>query len=83
MTHNVTLDMLPTGAKAKVMGITRPGGWVYRIYQMGITPGSIIEVVANYGRGPVIIRVMGVEVAVGHGIARRILVQPIQETQSD
>lgn len=83
MTYSVTLDTLPTGAKAKIIGVTRPGGWVYRIYQMGITPGAVIEIVANYGRGPVIIRVMGVEVAIGRGIARRILVQPIQTTRAN
>ncbi len=77
MAYNATLDMLPTGAKAKIIGVARPGGWVYRIYQMGLTPGAIIEIVANYGRGPIIIRVMGVEIAIGRGIARRILVQPI------
>ncbi|ADI31937.1 FeoA family protein [Staphylothermus hellenicus] len=72
-----TLDMLPVGARARIAGFTRGGGWMYRLYQMGFTPGAIIEVVANHGRGPIIVRIMGVEVAVGRGIARRILVQPL------
>lgn len=73
-----TLDMLPTGAKARIIGFShKGGGWIYRLYQMGFTPGSVIEVAANYGRGPIIVRIMGVEVAVGRGIARRIIVQPL------
>nr|WP_052833950.1 FeoA family protein [Staphylothermus marinus] len=72
-----TLDTLPSGAKARIIGFAHGGGWLYRLYQMGFTPGAIIEVVANYGKGPLIVRIMGAEVAVGRGIARRILVQPL------
>ncbi len=73
-----TLDMLPTGSRARIVGYTmKSGGWVYRLYQMGFTPGAIVEVVANYGYGPIIVRIMGVEVAIGRGIARRIIVEPL------
>jgi ferrous iron transport protein A len=74
----VSLDMLPTGARAQVVDVMAKGqGIFYRLYQMGITPGTIIDVVANYGAGPIIIRVRGVETAIGRGIARRILVRPL------
>ena len=76
MMSPVTLDMLPPGARARVVDIRGRGGWIYRLYQMGLTPGIIVEVVANYGRGPIIIRVRGIEIAIGRGVARRILVAP-------
>ena len=72
-----TLEMLPPGRKARIVGYMGGGGWAYRMYQMGLTPGAIVEVLVNYGRGPLIIRVMGVEIAIGRGIARRIIVQPL------
>ena len=43
--------------------------------QMGITPGAVLEVVDNT-RGPIIVRVRGVTIALGRGMASRILVEP-------
>jgi ferrous iron transport protein A len=77
LNSTVTLDMLPTGTRARILAVNSGAGWVYRLYQMGITPGVIVEVVANYGVGPIIIRVRGVEISLGRGVARRILVEPL------
>lgn len=71
----LTLDMARPGSRVRVVGFQSSGGWVYRLYQMGILPGSVLEVVANYGAGPLVVRVMGAEVAIGRGVARRILVE--------
>ncbi len=76
MPNAVTLDILPPGSRARILSI-HGGGWVHRLYQMGIIPGEIVEVVINYGRGPIVIRVRGIDVSIGRGIARRILVQPL------
>ncbi len=75
--RTVVLEELPSGSRARIVEIIGRGGWIYRLYQMGLTPGVIVDVVMNIGRGPIIIRVMGVEVAIGRGIARRIIVEPI------
>lgn len=42
---------------------------------MGFAPGSEVEVIANK-RGPVVVRVRGVTVALGRGVAAKILVRP-------
>ena len=42
---------------------------------MGFAPGSEVEVIAN-GRGPVVVRVRGVTVALGRGVAAKVLVRP-------
>uniref|UniRef100_A0A7C2FFN6 Ferrous iron transport protein A n=1 Tax=Thermosphaera aggregans TaxID=54254 RepID=A0A7C2FFN6_9CREN len=76
---SLTLDAVEEGKVARVLGYEGRGGWVYRMYQMGLVPGSIIEVLVNNWKGPVIVRVMGVEVAVGRGLARRIRVQVLGE----
>ena len=48
---------------------------------MGIAPGVVLEVVSNdlaYPWTPIVVRVGGVEVAIGRGIASRILVEPLK-----
>jgi ferrous iron transport protein A len=72
---SLTLDAVEEGKVARVLGFEGRGGWVYRMYQMGLVPGALVEVLVNNGRGPVIVRVMGVEVAVGRGLARRVRVE--------
>jgi ferrous iron transport protein A len=46
---------------------------------MGLLPGKIIEVVRNTNTGPVEINVMGSNLAIGRGIASKILVEEIDE----
>ncbi len=73
----LTLDTLPPGSNAKIVSISGSGGWVYRLYQMGLTPGTIVTVIVNYGAGPLVVRVRGVDISLGRGIARRIIVEPL------
>lgn len=80
MNHDVTtLDKLPPGSKAEIIDILWHGrGFIQRLYQMGLTPGVIIEVIANYRVGPIIVRVRGTETVVGRGIASRIRVKVLR-----
>lgn len=73
-----TLDSIPTGCRARVTKILSIGkGIVDRLYQLGIVPGVIVEIVANYGYGPVVVKIHGSETAIGRGIARKIVVEKI------
>ncbi len=72
-----TLDALPPGKTARIIRIDAPGRWRNRLLQMGFTPGSLVRVVANHGVGPIIVSSMGITIAIGRGIARRILVEPL------
>ena len=47
-----------------------------RLYQMGFILNTVIEVISN-NRGPVIVRVRGATVALGRGIASRIMIMPM------
>jgi ferrous iron transport protein A len=57
------------------------GGWgaSRRLAQMGIHPGDIITVLRHgaFG-GPVLIEIHGFQVALGRGVAARILVEEVQ-----
>ena len=70
------LVFLPPGSRARVVGIDSGYGLRTRLLQMGLTPGAIVEIVDNT-RGPVIIRVRGVVIALGRGMASRIIVEPL------
>lgn len=43
----------------------------------GIRPGKIIEMISNYGVGPIIIKIDEAKIAIGRGMATKILVKLI------
>ena len=76
--RQVPLAALPPGARGRVVGIAGGGMNVrMRLLQMGFTPGVIVEVVENRGRGPVLVRVRGTVVALGRGVAEKVIVEPL------
>jgi len=48
---------------------------VARLYQMGLYPGNVVEVLNNQGIGPITVRALDVMLALGRGMADRILVE--------
>ena len=57
-------------------------GAARRIADMGIVPGTKIEVVSGGSQpGPVIIRVRGTKLVIGRGMARRIAVRPVRASE--
>lgn len=75
----VPLTEVPEGSRVVVVGIACCGaGMRRRLLEMGFAPGSEVEVVRN-SRGPVVVKVRGVTVALGRGLAARVLVKPAGE----
>ncbi len=74
MTQGVTLDSVPPGSRVVVRQIVGGAGVHARLLQMGIVPGEFIEVISN-NTGPIIIRVRGIVISIGRGIARKIIVE--------
>jgi len=75
----IVLDQMSENKKARVVDVQ--GGWGIRrrLSQMGIHPGDIVMVL-RYGAlgGPILIEVHGFQVALGRGIASRILVEDVE-----
>jgi len=71
----LTLAEAPEGSKVIVEDIMW-GGWGFRrrLMEMGIAPGVLIEVLNN-SRGPVVVRVRGVTLAIGRGMASKVAVR--------
>ncbi len=77
------LESVPAGRKVRVKYIL--GGWnaASRLASMGIVKGAEIEVVkndVNYPWTPIIVRVNGVEIALGRGIASKVMVEYIDQS---
>lgn len=75
MQRITSLDLVKSGLKAIVREIHQLGNISGRLYSMGILPGTELEVVVNRGHGPIVVRVKGDEIALGRGLARKILVE--------
>ncbi len=71
----VPLSQLPSGSKGKIVSINTGQGLARRLVQMGLVPGLEVEVVLNQGKGPILIKVRGTELAVSRGVAMKIMVE--------
>ncbi|MFN3347287.1 MAG: ferrous iron transport protein A [Candidatus Bipolaricaulaceae bacterium] len=65
------------GQVVRVQTLTGPGRAVrLRLASLGIRPGARLTVLARGPGGPLLLEVEGCRVALGRGLARRILVLP-------
>jgi len=46
-----------------------------RLTSLGFTPGVRVNMLQNYGRGPLIVKVRGTRVALGRGEAAKLIVE--------
>jgi len=74
------LTQLKAGEKAVFKEVL--GGWGIKnkLEAMGITPGVVItKISAQLMRGPVVIKAGETELAIGFGMAKRMIVEKIRE----
>ena len=71
----ISLDKLQEGKVGYVVRLRGGTHFVSRLAALGFTPGAAVEMVRNYGRGPVIVMVRGTQIALGRGQARHVLVR--------
>ncbi len=72
----MTLIDLPVGVRAQVVGLRGGFGMQRHLISLGIVPGKIIhKIVTQPMGGPIMVEVEGVRIAIGRGIARRIIVR--------
>ncbi len=66
------------GDKVKVIKLNAGKRATQRLISMGIIPGNIVEIarVSSLG-GPVLIRYEGSEIAIGYGLASKIIVEKV------
>lgn len=68
------LSEIKTGDQVTLQSIMVGRELTSRLTSLGLTPGAMIEVLQNFGRGPIIVNVRGTHVALGRGEARKLFV---------
>ena len=71
---SVSLDQLPTGAKAVVRRLRGGRELANRLAAMGLAVGAPLVVLQNAGHGPMLVHVRDTRIALGRGEAMKILV---------
>ncbi len=72
----VTLALMPTGRSGTVVQVQGGHGLVNRLDVLGIRPGKrIAKVGSMFMRGPITIQVDRAQVAIGFGMASKIVVE--------
>jgi ferrous iron transport protein A len=75
-TKIIPLTQLETGREAKVVELRGGKGMVHRLESRGIRPGLAVRKTSDQlMRGPVTVRVGHTTLAIGHGIAGRVMVE--------
>jgi Fe2+ transport system protein FeoA len=75
LSPSLTLASAVQGRKYKIDKISGGHGLNSRLLSVGFLPGEVISVINQSGRGPLTVSVKGSKIALGRGIAHKILVQ--------
>jgi len=72
----ITVSQMRAGQSGRVVQISGGHGFTNRLHSLGIRPGTrITKVSAMFMRGPVTLQVGRAQIAIGFGMARKILVE--------
>ena len=77
-TPGMLLTSLPPGQRARLVRIEGGRQAVHRLSEMGLTPGVELEVLRRNGGGPLLLAVRDTRLALGRGMADRVLVEIIE-----
>ena len=73
--QGMPLAMARPGELVTVIGVRAGWGLQRRLADMGLTPGVQIRVINSQMPGPVLIELRGARLALGHGVAQKIVVK--------
>ncbi len=71
----IPLSEIETGSRVRLVSIHGGHNVTRRLAAMGILPHTELEVVKNDHPGPFIIRIRGARIALGRGVAGKLLVK--------
>ena len=78
-TSPISLSTLTMDDQATILAFDIGRLETTRLVSLGFTPGALVNMSQNYGRGPLIVTVRGTRVALGRGEASKIFVRRISE----
>ncbi|MGC9453999.1 MAG: FeoA family protein [Phycisphaerae bacterium] len=71
------VTLAPVGSQVELAEIRGGKGLVFRLAEMGLTPGVSFTVVSRSRPGPLIINLRGTRLMLGAGMAARVYVRPV------
>ncbi len=75
---HMPLSMVAPGQEVKLVAVHGGRGIRRRLADMGFNPGVKIKVIqGGFQSGPIIVAIRDARVALGHGMAHRITVNPV------
>ncbi|MCX7794854.1 MAG: ferrous iron transport protein A [Thermodesulfovibrionales bacterium] len=75
----IPLALLCDGDKAEIIDFIKKGkSLLCHLRDMGLFTGRVVEVVSNRGNGPILLKVNDSKVAIGRGMAMKIMVRRIE-----
>ena len=75
-TDLVSLAALPVGSRARIERLLGGRQMTRRLLGLGLRVGSVLDVVQQRGRG-VVVASHGIRVALGAGVAEKLLMSPL------
>jgi ferrous iron transport protein A len=78
--YNKPLSQIKNGDRVTLNEVAVGRELTSRLTSLGLTPGVVVQVLQNQGRGPIIVNVRGTHVALGRGEAEKLLVIPTGES---
>ena len=74
MTRLIPLAFLGEGEAGRVVEIRAGRGLTRRLIAMGIAPGMKVRVLKSSGPGPILVEVGQTRIALGRGVAMKVIV---------
>jgi len=74
MAHRIPLAILPENREAAVVEVNGGMGLTRRLSEIGFTPGAKVKVLHSSPPGPILVIVRGSRIALGRGVAMKIIV---------
>ncbi len=71
------LAMLNPGESCRINDVCAGQGLKRRLFEMGMTPSAIVNLVGSRNGGSLLVNVNGVRYAIGRGMAMKIKVEPL------
>lgn len=76
LTHLLSLARIPAGARARILVIQGGRDLTRRLLGLGLRGGSVVDILQHRGRG-VVLAVGDTRIALGGGIAEKLLAEPL------
>ena len=71
----MVLSMVDQGKEVTLAHINGGRGMRSKLYSMGLVPGAALTVLSRNGGGPVMLRIKDSRMAIGQGVAQKIIVE--------